>query len=124
MKLFKIISKVLVAYVILFFVIGFIVYGLLYLCTECLGVDEGLQTFSFSIAGTGISSLLIVPKFIDQLVKYDEKKKNQGYRGKRTKKVQVEDNKVIFGIRCPTCSNIVCSSTNKFYCHNCGETLD
>lgn len=72
MKLFKIISISLVAYVILFFVIGFIVYGLLYLCTECLGVDEGLQTFSFAIVGTGISSLLIVPKVIDQLEKYEE----------------------------------------------------
>ena len=63
---------------ILFFVLGGIVYGILYLCTECLGVDEGLQIFSFAIAGTGISSLLIVPKLIDQLEKYEEEKKKQG----------------------------------------------
>lgn len=87
MKLFKIISISFISYVILFFVIGFIVYGLLYLCTEWLGVDEGLQTFSFAIAGTGISSLLIVTKLIDQLEKYEDEKKNQGYQ--RTKKCRL-----------------------------------
>lgn len=78
MKLFKIISISFISYVILFFVTGGIVYGLLYLCTEWLGVDEGLQTFSFAIAGTGISSFLIAPKIADQLEKCEEEKKKQG----------------------------------------------
>lgn len=78
MKLFKIISVIivyLVIFVILSLVIGGIIFGLVYLFTEFLGVIKGLTLFSFGLAGTGISSLLVAPKIVDQLEKYEEDKK-------------------------------------------------
>lgn len=82
MKLFKMISIIsvyLVIFVILSLVIGGIIFGLVYLFTEFLGVIKGLTLFSFGLAGTGISSLLVAPKIVYQLEKYEEEKKKQGY---------------------------------------------